>query len=150
MMDLREFNTGFSSEGSRDVPDAGGVRMGGRSVVPLRAAGDVTLAERARQVLDARLKCSGFFPRGVFRDSAWDMMLELFIASQSRQSLCVKDLMAVANETATGAVRRINSLEDAKLVSRRSDTDDHRRVCVELTEAGRAAMETFLRNLYPV
>ncbi|MGK6319260.1 winged helix DNA-binding protein [Sphingomonas sp. DT-204] len=106
------------------------------------------LLNLARQVMDARAKCARYFPKGVFRDSAWDMMLELFIAGEERRIVCVKQLMAVSGESATGAMRRIDRLEEVRLIRRRPDPEDNRRVLVELTDTGREAMTKLLTHIF--
>lgn len=106
------------------------------------------LVARAQQVRDARAKCASFFPKEVFRDSAWDMMLELFIMQEQGRATCVKELTSVSGETATGTIRRIDRLEEVRLIRRRSDPRDHRRVLIDLTESGRDAMIALLRHLY--
>ena len=86
-----------------------------------------------------RAKAAKLFPRDVFRDSAWDMVLELFIAGQQHRVVCVKELIFVSGETSTSALRRIDRLEAAELLHRSHDPDDHRRMAVTLTDkAGRS------------
>lgn len=79
-----------------------------------------SLLALARQTQQARINCSEHFPKHVFRDSAWDIMLELFAVAEEGRFLCVKDIMAISGESATGTMRRIESLEEAELVVRRS------------------------------
>lgn len=111
---------------------------------------DPSLLSLARQTQQARINCSRHFPKNVFRDSAWDIMLELFIVAEEGRSLCVKETMAVSGESATGTLRRIEGLEEASLVVRRYDPRDHRRMLVELTAKGRHAMVSFLHHLFEV
>jgi DNA-binding MarR family transcriptional regulator len=87
------------------------------------------------------------FPRDVFRDFAWDILLELFVAEQRGRAICIKDLILVSGETSTSALRRIVRLEDAGFLQRRHDTADHRRVSVALTAKGDVAMTALLRSL---
>ncbi|MEC3950781.1 MarR family transcriptional regulator [Sphingobium sp. HWE2-09] len=109
-----------------------------------------SLLALARQTQQARANCSQHFPKHVFRDSAWDIMLELFIVAEEGGSLCVKDTMAISGESATGTLRRIESLEAAQLVVRRYDPRDHRRMLVELSKRGREAMISFLHHLFEI
>jgi len=109
-----------------------------------------SLLALARQTQQARANCSQHFPKHVFRDSAWDIMLELFVVAEEGKFLCVKDIMAISGESATGTMRRIESLEEADLVSRRFDPRDHRRMRVELSDKGREAMISFLHHLFEV
>ena len=109
-----------------------------------------SLLALARQTQQARINCCQHFPKHVFRDSAWDIMLELFAVAAEGNALCVKDVMAISGESATGTIRRIESLEEANLIVRRCDTRDHRRMLVELSEKGRAAMISYLHHLFDV
>ena len=104
----------------------------------------------ARQTQQARINCSQHFPKNVFRDSAWDIMLELFVVAEEGRTTCVKDVMAISGESATGTIRRIESLEEAGLVRRRYDPRDHRRMLVELSGKGQEAMISFLHHLFEV
>ncbi|MFN3677332.1 MAG: MarR family transcriptional regulator [Sphingomonas pseudosanguinis] len=107
-----------------------------------------TLLDLARQTQAMRANVAQFFPRDVFRDSAWDMMLELFIAEQQAKPLCVKELILVSGESSTSALRRIDRLEESNLLRRRTDPTDHRRLIVSLTQRGTDAMTAMLRHLY--
>lgn len=107
-----------------------------------------SLLDLARQTKAMRAHIAQFFPRDVFRDSAWDMMLELFIADEQNRPLCVKELILVSGESSTSALRRIDRLEGAGLLRRRTDPADHRRLAVTLTQRGTDAMTAMLRHLY--
>lgn len=125
-------------------------RDGRRLEVSAQGLADPSLLSLARQTQQARINCSRHFPKNVFRDSAWDIMLELFIVAEEGRRMCVKDTMAVSGDSATGTIRRIEGLEEANLVVRRYDPIDHRRMLVELTGKGRAAMVSFLHHLFEV
>lgn len=77
-------------------------------------------------------------------------MLELFIVAEEGGTFCVKDIMAISGESATGTIRRIEGLEEAQLIRRRHDPCDHRRVLVELSGTGRMAMVSLLHHLFEV
>ncbi|MEC3910178.1 MarR family winged helix-turn-helix transcriptional regulator [Sphingobium sp. CR2-8] len=125
-------------------------RDGRRLEVSAQNFADPSLLSLARQTQQARINCSQHFPKNVFRDSAWDIMLELFIVAEEGGRMCVKDTMAISGESATGTIRRIEGLEEAKLIVRRYDPVDHRRMLVELSGKGRAAMVSFLHHLFEV
>jgi hypothetical protein len=113
------------------------------------AAGSLpSLLELARKTQVTRGKIAKLFPRNVFRDSAWDLMLELFVGAQEQRSVCVKQLVLVSGETSTSALRRIDSLEQAGLLRRCHDPKDQRRVSVILTPAGEEAMTAMLSHLF--
>jgi len=67
-------------------------------------------------------------------------LLVLQHVSQRGSALPSEVARAVALKQATVTVV-VNKLEDAGLVTRKRDTDDRRRVWIELTDAGRAALE---------
>lgn len=109
---------------------------------------DRQLVEKARQLLRARLDMAKVIPKGLFRDSAWDMLLELFISGEEGGILYVKQLMIASGESAAAAMRRIDRLEHAEFLERTPDPFDHRRVIVRLTQRGRSAMIAMLRNIF--
>jgi DNA-binding MarR family transcriptional regulator len=67
-------------------------------------------------------------------------LLVLQHVSQRGSALPSEVARAVALKQATVTVV-VNKLEDAGLVTRKRDTDDRRRVWIELTDGGRAALE---------
>lgn len=114
-------------------------------------AGSVTekqLVEGARQLLRARLKMARIAPKGLLRDSAWDMMLELFINGEEGGILYVKQLMLMSGESSTAAMRRIDRLEEAEFIERFPDPLDGRRVIVQLKDVGRTAMLAMLQHVF--
>jgi DNA-binding MarR family transcriptional regulator len=120
-----------------------------RSGIPPRGPDrEATLLHLAQQTKAMRANTAQFFPRDIFRDSAWDMMLELFICEQQDRALCVKELILVSGESSTSALRRIDRLESAGLLRRATDPADHRRLTVTLTQRGTDAMTAMLRHLF--
>lgn len=68
---------------------------------------------------------------------AMTILLKLFVRSEEGRVECVKQLLTGIGTSATGALRRIESLKAAGLVRRARDQTDGRRVLVTLTERGR-------------
>lgn len=106
------------------------------------------LVEGARQLLRARLKMARIAPKGLLRDSAWDMMLELFINGEEGGILYVKQLMLISGESSTAAMRRIDRLEEAGFIERFPYPFDGRRVIVQLKDSGRTAMLAMLQHVF--
>ena len=115
--------------------------MAPRSIAP-------ALLARARQARRLRATMSAFLPQDLLVDPAWDMMIDLFIAAGTGERLCVKDLTLMSGESPASAMRRIDRLQQAKLLHRHVDPADHRRVHVSLTDIGHTAMAAMLDHLF--
>ncbi|WP_380783937.1 MarR family transcriptional regulator [Sphingomonas sp. R86520] len=117
-----------------------------------RAAGIVpispALLARARQARRLRATMSAFLPRDLLVDPAWDMMIDLFIAVATGERLHVKDLILMSGESVASAMRRIDRLQHATLLTRHPDPIDHRRVHIGITAKGQAAMAAMLDHLF--
>lgn len=105
----------------------------------------LALAQKARQLRSIMSAC---LPRHMFVDPAWDMMLDLLIATEQGESLHVKDLVILSGEAPASAMRRIQRLQQADLLCRHPDPDDHRRVRVRLTMKGYNSMAAMLKGLF--
>jgi DNA-binding MarR family transcriptional regulator len=105
------------------------------------------LVESARQLMTSRIEIAKHIPFGLFRDSAWDVMLELFVNGEEGGIVYVKQLIIATGQAGASAVRMIDRLEGANLIRRETDPLDHRRIIVGLTEAGRSAMLAMLAKL---
>lgn len=110
------------------------------------APSELELLNLARWHLRARVRRQRFFPRALFRESAWDMLLDLFVARHENRAVCVKQLIAISGETPTSAMRKIDRLGTLQLISRETDPADRRRQTVTLTPRGLAAMIAYLRD----
>ncbi len=103
----------------------------------------LALATRAR---DMRGRMRALLPAELCSDTAWDMMLEVFITQLQKRKVCVKELVLVSGSSSSSALRRIDRLEEAGLVRRRLDPRDHRRTTVQLTDQGYTAMVLMLEQ----
>lgn len=123
----------------------GAVRVGD---APSRRPMSPALLSRARHARQLRATMGAFLPRDLLVDPAWDMMIDLFVAAGTNERLCVKDLRLMSGESAAGAMRRIDRLQESGLIARHPDPNDHRRVHVTLTEQGQMAMAAMLEHLF--
>jgi DNA-binding MarR family transcriptional regulator len=112
-----------------------------------RLAEDSALIETARQTMKARAAVAQHLPETVMRDSAWDVMLELFVNGEEGGLVFVKHLILATGQAPATAIRVIDRLEGANLLRRYRDPLDHRRIVVAVTEKGRDAMRAVLRKL---
>lgn len=69
-------------------------------------------------------------------DASWSMLSELLRARLSRRRVSVTSLCLASKSPATTALRRIERLLEAGLVSCTQDPKDRRRKCIELTDEG--------------
>lgn len=90
---------------------------------------------------------SRFLNAELFKDPAWDMLLQLYADSISGQRSSVTSLCIASGSPSTTALRWLNTLISEGLVIRRPDPLDARRVFVGLSQEGAAAMERYFRSL---
>jgi len=105
---------------------------------------DIVLVTRARKLMDHRRLRSRFLPAELFHEPAWDMLLALYVAQHDRRTMNVKTLVSYAEAPATTSQRWIDHLHKLGLIERVTDMVDRRRVEVQLSEAGVAAIRRYL------
>lgn len=103
-------------------------------------------AARARRLLKARRALDLMMPKKLFRDSAWDVLLELYIGAVEESDVYVKQAIIASGECPATAMRIIARLESFGLLSRKGDDSDQRRVVVSLTRSGQVAIELLLEQ----
>ena len=84
------------------------------------------------------------FDDNIFGEPAWDMLLDLYVHSNSGHRTSVKSLCLASHVPETTALRWIGLLVDAALVFREDDESDRRRVFLSLTSSGKAAIRRYL------
>ena len=102
--------------------------FGGRAVmtrrdfdaVPAEAEID---AETVRALIRVRRLREQFFPRDLFADPAWDMLLDLMAARLEQSRVAVSSLCIAASMPATTALRWIRTLAEHNLFIRRQDPE---------------------------
>lgn len=102
----------------------------------LRRAKAVYIARRQR---DAAAGVAG-----LFGEPAWDILLDVYIAQQSRREIQVSSVCIEAGVPSTTILRWLARLEVEGLIYRASDTVDGRRRYVRLTPPGEALMMRML------
>lgn len=104
-------------------------------------------ANFVRQVIASRAARRQYFDNDLFADPAWDILLELYaLASEQRRTSVSKLCMAAAVPTTT-ALRWIDRLHQDKLIERKPDPLDGRRVWVSLSDRGYETMTAYLESL---
>lgn len=121
-------------------------RSKARAVEPPASASPSSASRRVdllRALQRARAARDRLFPKGLFEDPCWDMLLDLTINDALGKRISVSSLCVASGVAQTTALRRIADLSDRGLVRRVADERDGRRVFIELTEEGRAAMARY-------
>ena len=103
-------------------------------------------AALSRLIRERRHRAS-HFDAELFREPAWDILLDLAYANATGRRLCVTAVCIGSGVPSTTALRWIGLLIDAGLVEREDDPGDRRRGWLSLTEAGRDAMDGYLAGI---
>lgn len=90
------------------------------------------------------------FPKQLFGEPAWDMLLDLYINQNRRRPVSVSSLCIASMVPATTALRYISLLEQHGLLRKAPADHDRRLSLVELTEQGYQAMEDYLSGVAAV
>ena len=110
-------------------------------------ADDAALVATAQTLLDQRRARSRFLPPELFHEPAWDMLLALFVAQHERRVMNVKTLVGYSEAPVTTSQRWIDHLHKLGLIERIVDMVDRRRIEVQLSGQGDAAMRKLLDSL---
>jgi len=113
---------------------------------PLHVTGDEQLVDKARTLLAERRARSRHLPAELFHEPAWDMLLALFVAQHERRVMNVKTLVGHSDAPATTSQRWIDHLAKLGLIDRVVDMVDRRRIEVQLSESGDAALRALLSS----
>ena len=131
---------------SRDGTGGDGVRDRGSDFVapPADSAAPVEItAATVRGAIRARRLRDQYFPKDLFADPAWDMLLDLFAARLEGMTVSVSSLCIAAAVPPTTALRWITAMTDAGLLMRREDPSDRRRAFVALSAQAVAGMQGY-------
>ena len=74
-----------------------------------------------------------FFPKGLFEEPAWDLLLDLYIAEHQNKKVLTTSACIGANAAPTTGLRYIDKLEKLDLVDRENDIEDGRRTIVRIS-----------------
>ena len=111
------------------------------------SAATVGVGRRLGQMITAlRRDRQKNFPGVLASDSHWAVILQLYAAHVDQHRLHIGTLTKRAGVPGTTVLRAISALDSAGFLTRSNDRFDRRRVIVELSEAGVAAMNRYLQN----
>ena len=114
---------------------------------PSRRPEQPVTEQYVRVLLALRRKRDRFFDGALFADPAWDMLLELYAAELGQRRVSVSCLCVGAAVPATTALRWIAVLEKRRLICKRADPTDGRRVFVALAPEASRTMDEFFAQV---
>ncbi len=85
---------------------------------------------------------------GLIDDSAWLMLLDLYLNHMDGRCLNVTALCLKADVPPTTALRRLDTLVRLGLAAKRSDSSDLRRITVALTAVGIEKAQAYLQSMH--
>jgi DNA-binding MarR family transcriptional regulator len=109
---------------------------------PERANADIPVVRAMRRARDLR---SEYFPRSMFSDPAWDVLLALYQAELAQKRMSIVSVCNAAKIPSTTCLRWIQTLEASRLIQRKPDPLDRRRVFVSLTRFGSEKMFQYVQ-----
>jgi DNA-binding MarR family transcriptional regulator len=107
-----------------------------------RTSEQPTIAVWADRVRNMRMRRNDLFGAPLFRDPAWDMLLELYVAEQNDRDVPISSLSYASGVSLSTAARHVAELEKHHLVRRDRDEQDQRRAVVRPTAKALAAIES--------
>ena len=102
-----------------------------------------------RGVIRARRERDAIFGDELFADPAWDILLELYAATLLEKRIATSEVCGAAAVPQTTALRWLDKLDRLGWLERHADPEDGRRVFVDLTAKGAAAMERYFEEVGP-
>jgi predicted transcriptional regulator len=94
---------------------------------------DVMAIAKLRDAIMVRSLRNKLFPSGLFSDPAWDMVLDLMLASIEHRQISISSLCIASNAPTTTALRCIKALVLHGIIEIEADSEDRRRKIVKLT-----------------
>lgn len=98
----------------------------------------------ARALLSEAARRAQFFSRLQFHDPQWLMLLDLFVARQREQEICVSSLCIASGVPPTTALRHMTFLERQGMIVKTPHPRDSRRSIVRLSDDAHRRMLDYL------
>ncbi|WP_294188907.1 MarR family transcriptional regulator [uncultured Sphingomonas sp.] len=92
-----------------------------------------------------RAQAAQAFPDGLICDPGFDVLLDLFIASEEGDRRVISDLLKTEVPATTG-LRWLKRLEDEGFVERQPDPHDRRRSFITLSEESRSKVRNLIEQ----
>lgn len=92
------------------------------------------VVSKLRDAVLARTLRNRMFPQGLFSDPAWDMVLDLTLASIEHRQISISSLCIASNVPTTTALRCIKALVEHGIIEIEADSKDRRRKIVNISQ----------------
>lgn len=102
------------------------------------------LIKLAGRIVEARKQRKRFFNPDLFGETAWDMLLVLYMLDVRGPRLTIGRLADFVGSPSSSAVRWLTTLESQQLIRRESHPSDARSSFVRLSEKARELLEAYL------
>ncbi|NUQ18924.1 MAG: winged helix DNA-binding protein [Sphingomonas sp.] len=104
-------------------------------------------AERIRGILASRRRREKIFGAGVFGEPGWDILLEVYARKLEGTRATVTEACVATGVAYTTALAWVRRLEREGLITRTADTEDLRRVFVNMSPKATTAMERYFSEM---
>ncbi len=128
----------------RDVDEHPSPARTGTGHSPREALSDLALW--AVNHYNARRRRERFLPKDLFRDPAWDVLLDLYIAEAEQRTVRITSACRVASHSTSTGLRWIANLEARHLIERTPDLSDGRASFIRLSDQGWQQMTRYLED----
>jgi len=108
------------------------------------SAESICLGEFVHRARKLRAKRNQILGTKLFRDPAWDMLLDLFAAHERREKVSVSALCYSSGVPSSTALRAVQRLEEQGMIEREGDPKDLRRSWVRATPKVLADLTTLV------
>jgi DNA-binding MarR family transcriptional regulator len=102
------------------------------------------LIKLATRMFEARRQRKRFFNPDLFGETAWDMLLVLYMFDERGPRLTIGRLAEFAGCASSSTVRWLSTLETQQLIERESHPNDARASFVRLSDKARKLLELYL------
>ena len=103
------------------------------------------IAEARKTVIDRKRRAQ-LFPKQMFGEAAWDLLLGLYIFDAEGPRFTVSNILNFADVPPTTGLRWLCYLEQEGLVTRREHPTDGRSALIDLTAKAREALDKYFSN----
>ncbi len=126
-------------------------RLAQAEVLPLTSGEEEgTFAGYAQAMLKSRNQLHKFLPARYFTDPAFDMLLDLFVATETRQTRSFKVTALASRVPPATAARYVEMMVKDGMILREADQQDGRRTLLSLSESAMTALCEWFSAISPV